>query len=138
MPNPDPQPRITGLDHLVLTVREIPATIAFYSEVLGLEPLQFDGGRVGLQAGDQKINLHPAGGEYVPHAARPSPGSADFCLRCATDVDEVAASIRRRGVAIEHGPADKVGARAPLRSIYVRDPDGNLVEIANERPAPGR
>jgi catechol 2,3-dioxygenase-like lactoylglutathione lyase family enzyme len=71
-------PAITGLDHIVLTVKDVEATISFYSDVLGLEPLSFAGGRRALQAGDQKINLHHAGAEYVPHAIVPSPGSADF------------------------------------------------------------
>lgn len=127
------EPHITGLDHLVLTVRDVDATLAFYTEVLGLQPLTFADGRRGLQAGDQKINLHLAGAEYDPHAATPSPGSADFCLRCTTDVAEVADLLRSRGVDVELGPVPKVGARAPLRSIYFRDPDGNLVEIANEQ-----
>ena len=132
------RPEVRGLDHLVLTVADVDATIRFYHGVLGLEPLEFAGGRRGLQVGEQKINLHQAGAEFHPHAGRPTPGSGDFCLIVGRDVDELAVELQRRGVAVEVGPVAKVGAKAALRSIYVRDPDGNLVELANEvePPAP--
>ena len=127
-----PDPRVRGIDHVVLTVQDVDATVRFYVDVLALEPLEFAGGRRGVRAGDQKINLHQAGAEFDPHAARPTRGSGDLCLIVEADVDEVAASLERRGIPVEVGPVDKVGARAPLRSIYIRDPDGNLVELANE------
>ena len=126
-------PRVRGIDHLVLTVADVDATMRFYVDVLGLEPLEFAGGRRGVRAGDQKINLHQAGGEYDPHARQPTGGSGDFCLLVETDVDEIATFLGEVGVPVEVGPVPKVGAKAALRSIYIRDPDGNLVELANER-----
>ncbi|WP_420826261.1 VOC family protein [Egibacter rhizosphaerae] len=119
---------------MVLTCADVEATTRWYAEVLGLEPITFAGGRRGLAVGEHKINLHQAGSEYVPHAAAPTPGGADFCLRVAADVERLAEEFAARGVIVELGPVDKVGAQAPLRSIYLRDPDGNLVELANERP----
>ncbi len=125
-------PHVRGIDHLVLTVADVDATMRFYVDVLGLEPLEFAGGRRGIRAGDQKINLHQAGREYDPHARLPTRGAGDFCLLVETDVDEIATFLDEVGVPVEVGPVPKVGAKAALRSIYIRDPDGNLVELANE------
>lgn len=122
---------ITGLDHLVLTVRSVEATLAFYRDALGLEGVAFKG-RFALQLGDQKINLHQAGAEFSPHARAPTPGSGDLCLLSDEPVEAVAARLEAQGIVIEEGPVPRTGARFPLRSIYFRDPDGNLVEVANE------
>lgn len=121
---------IHGLDHIVLTVRDVAATATFYARVLGPRVETDADGRTALQFGPQKINLHPAEAEYVPHAAAPTPGSGDLCFLTREPVEAVAARLRRDGVAVEVGPVPQTGARGPMTSIYVRDPDGNLVEIA--------
>lgn len=120
---------ITGLDHLVLTVADIDATCNFYCGILGMTQETFAGGRTGLSFGAQKINLHKAGAEYVPHAERPVAGSGDFCL-IVESVAEAQARLKEHDIAIEVGPTEKVGARGRLMSVYCRDPDGNLVELA--------
>lgn len=125
--------RLGRLDHLVLTVRDLERTIRFYADVLGMEPITFGDGRRALRFGDQKINLHQAGREFEPKAARPVPGSADLCFTTATPLAEVVSDLGRAGLTIELGPVRRTGARAELESIYLRDPDGNLIEIANER-----
>lgn len=122
---------IERLDHLVLTATDLHATIDFYSKVLGMQPVEFQGGRMALQFGDQKINLHQAGSEFEPKAQRPTPGSLDLCFVASAGSADVVAHLQDRGVAIELGPVDRIGARGAMRSIYLRDPDGNLVEIAS-------
>jgi catechol 2,3-dioxygenase-like lactoylglutathione lyase family enzyme len=121
--------RIRALDHLVLTVADPAATVAFY-ERLGMRREIFGEGRLALRFGDQKINLHTAGAEFDPHAARPEPGSADFCLLVDGALDDVERELRAAGIGIELGPVERTGATRPLRSLYVRDPDGNLVELS--------
>lgn len=124
--------RVDRLDHIVLTVRSIEETVAFYERVLGMRGELFGGGRVGLAFGEQKINLHLAGQEFNPHAGTPVPGSADFCLTTTLPIAEVMEHLAAQGVELLMGPVLKVGARAALRSVYFRDPSGNLVEVANE------
>jgi catechol 2,3-dioxygenase-like lactoylglutathione lyase family enzyme len=123
--------RITGLDHLVLTVADVDETIRFYQRALGLEAVTFGAGRRALAFGPSKINLHQAGQEFTPHAARPIPGSADLCLVTTTPLDQVVAQLTRAGVDVEEGPVPRTGARGPMTSVYFRDPDDNLIEIAN-------
>lgn len=123
---------VTRIDHVVLTVRDIEVAIAWYERVLGMRAITFGDGRRALAFGDQKLNLHQAGSEFAPHAATPSPGSADLCFTTETPLEVVIAHLRSAAVDIEAGPVAKTGARGPLRSVYVRDPDANLVEIANE------
>lgn len=120
------------IDHVVLTVRDIDRTVDFYTRALGMRAITFGDGRRGLAFGDQKLNLHQAGREFEPKARVPTPGSVDLCLVTDAPLDDVRERLGALGIAIEVGPVAKVGARAPLRSIYVRDPDGNLIEIANE------
>jgi len=120
--------RIRSLDHLVLTVADIDATVRFY-ESLGMRREVFEDGRVALRFGDQKLNLHKAGAELAPHAAHPARGSADLCF-LVDDLDEVADSLSRSGVTVELGPVARTGATAALMSLYIRDPDGNLVELS--------
>jgi len=120
------------LDHFVLTVRSIEDTVAFYRRAIGLEAVTFGDGRRAIQIGEQKVNLHEAGHELEPKASRPTPGSGDFCIVTNEPLEAVIARLSRLGIAIEEGPVARTGAMAPLRSIYVRDPDGNLVEIANQ------
>lgn len=127
--------RITHLDHLVLTVREIDATVRFYTGILGMRRETFGEGRVALCFGTQKINLHRAGHEFDPKAARPAPGSADLCLIVDTPLGEAMDEVRRYGVAIESGPAPRTGAQGAMTSFYLRDPDENLIEIASYAPA---
>lgn len=122
--------RIERLDHLVLTVADVAATCAFYRRVLGMETVTFGAGRKALVFGEQKINLHPAGREFEPKAMRPTPGSADLCLLAATPLVAVAAHLAACGVDIEEGPVARTGAVGPITSLYFRDPDGNLIEVA--------
>lgn len=122
---------IDRLDHLVLTVADIDATCAFYGRVLGMERVTFAGGRTALSFGNQKINLHPAGNEYEPKAETPMPGSGDLCFITETPLDTVMAHLGACGVEIIEGPAMKTGAVGAIRSVYFRDPDGNLIEVSN-------
>ena len=122
---------ITDLDHLVLTVGDLDATVRFYVEGLGMRLETFDAGRKALHFGDRKINLHLAGHEFEPKADRPTPGSADLCFVTAMPVAAVATHLKEFGCTVIEGPVARAGATGRLRSIYVRDPDGNLIEIAN-------
>jgi catechol 2,3-dioxygenase-like lactoylglutathione lyase family enzyme len=122
---------VLGMDHLVLTVASIERTVAFYTEVLGMRAATFGDGRRALHFGDQKFNLHEAGHEFEPKAARPVPGSVDICLVVATPIDEVVALLAERNVPVVEGPVDRTGARGKIRSVYLRDPDDNLIELAN-------
>jgi catechol 2,3-dioxygenase-like lactoylglutathione lyase family enzyme len=122
---------IDGIDHFVLTVASVQETSRFYERVLGMTTVSFGDGRKALAFGSQKINLHLAGREFVPHAQRPVPGSADFCLITSLPLDECIAHVRAQGVTILLGPVDRTGATGKLRSFYFRDPDQNLVEVAN-------
>ena len=123
--------RVERLDHLVLTVADIDASCAFYQRVLGMQVVTFGHGRQALAFGQQKINLHRHGAELEPKALRPTPGSADLCLIVSTPLVEVIAHLQRCGVAIEEGPVPRTGATGPLLSVYIRDPDRNLIELAN-------
>lgn len=124
--------KVRRIDHVVLTVADVDRTLAYYERVLGMTAVSFGDGRRALAFGDQKLNLHQAGREFEPKALRPTPGAIDLCLVTDVPLDQVAAHLRSESVAIEHGPVDKVGARGPLRSLYFRDPDGNLIEVSNE------
>ena len=123
--------KIDGLDHLVLTVADIGKTCEFYGHVLGMEVVTFGADRKALAFGAQKINLHQRGKEFAPKAAFPTPGSADLCFLTDVPLEDVAAHIRSCGIAIEEGPVRRTGATGPILSLYARDPDGNLIEIAN-------
>ena len=121
--------RIASIDHLVLTVSDPEATVAFY-ERLGMRREEFGDGRIALRFGNQKLNLHRAGNTIQPHARRPTPGSVDICLLVEGTLDEVERELERAGVVFELGPVPRTGATGPLRSLYLRDPDGNLVELS--------
>ncbi len=128
--------KIDRIDHIVLTVRDIPVTCEFYSRVLGMEVVTFGKGRVALQFGRQKINLHESGKEFEPKALRPTPGSGDLCFITDLPLEQVIARVRACGIEILEGPVGRTGALGPIESIYLRDPDGNLIEISNYgRPA---
>ncbi|MGV6876684.1 VOC family protein [Pseudochelatococcus sp. B33] len=122
---------IDRLDHLVLTVADIERTCAFYHDLLGFNIVTFGQGRKALTFGGQKFNLHQSGKEFEPRAAHPTPGSADLCLITETPLDEVVAQLARAGIEIEEGPVPRTGATGAIESIYIRDPDLNLIEIAN-------
>ena len=122
---------IDRIDHVVLTVQNIEATCAFYARVLGMRPLTFAGNRKALAFGRQKFNLHEAGREFEPKAARPTPGSIDLCLITSTPLAYVVAHLQGCGVDIIEGPVAKTGATGPIRSVYFRDPDHNLIEVSN-------
>ena len=124
--------KVHAIDHVVLTVRDVDRTLSFYQRALGMTPVSFGEGRRALAFGDQKLNLHQAGREFEPKAAAPTPGAIDLCLLTDEPLERVISHLRDAGVVIELGPVAKTGARLPLRSIYFRDPDGNLIEVANE------
>jgi catechol 2,3-dioxygenase-like lactoylglutathione lyase family enzyme len=127
------------LDHLVLTVRDLARTIAFYTAALGMEEQTFGGGagpaRKALRFGRSKLNLHEAGREFEPKAAAPAPGTADLCFVTETPLAEVMAHLEACGVPLLLPPSPRTGALGPIQSVYLRDPDGNLIEISNY-PAP--
>jgi catechol 2,3-dioxygenase-like lactoylglutathione lyase family enzyme len=123
--------RIDRLDHLVLTVADVGRTVEFYQRVLGMEPVTFGDGRRALAFGNSKINLHQSGREFEPKAARPTPGSADVCLISADPLADVCAHLAEQAVAVEEGPVLRTGATGTIESVYIRDPDGNLIEISN-------
>lgn len=128
--------KIERLDHLVLTVRDVDATCAFYERVLGMRAITFGAGRRALRFGRQKINLHLAGRELDPKARVPTPGSGDLCFITKTLIAEVVEHLRRCGVEIVEMPSPRTGALGPILSVYFRDPDGNLLEVSNEtKPA---
>ncbi len=117
------------LDHVVLTVANIDATVDFYTEVLGMDLIKVDG-RKALAFGIQQINLHQRGHEFEPKAAHPTPGSADLCFLTTTSLETVMEYLKEQKVHIEAGPVERDGAIGKLRSIYLRDPDRNLIEIS--------
>mgnify|MGYP001396360209 CR=1 FL=1 len=122
---------LSQLDHLVLTVRDIDASIQFYSQALGMQAVSFGQGRRALSFGAQKINLHQAGKEFEPKAEHPTPGSADLCFLTDVPLDAVIAHLNACGVHIIEGPVQRTGATQPIMSVYVRDPDNNLIEVSN-------
>ncbi|MBW1605902.1 VOC family protein [Lactobacillus sp. Sy-1] len=123
---------IDHVDHFVLTVQDIEKSCQFYHEVLGMEVVEFaNGNRRALRFGSMKINLHQTDHEFEPKAAVPTPGSGDFCLITKTAIKDVIATLKQKQIPIIEGPETKHGAMGPIESIYLRDPDNNLVEIAN-------
>ena len=122
---------ITGLDHLVITVHDLAASLAFYTRVLGMEAVTYGDNRHALRFGTQKINLHEAGAELEPRALRPLCGSADLCLVTSDPLDTLRHHVQSCGVEIVLGPVTREGARGEMTSIYFRDPDGNLIEVAS-------
>nr|WP_322940826.1 VOC family protein [Pseudomonas sp. s4] len=121
---------IDRLDHLVLTVADIEATVAFYQRVLGMRHEHFGAGRSALLFGQQKFNLHQAGREFEPKARKPTPGAIDLCLITRWPLARVLAHLAEQGVTVEEGPVARTGATGPIESVYFRDPDGNLIEVS--------
>ncbi|MGD8640755.1 MAG: VOC family protein [Gammaproteobacteria bacterium] len=124
--------KVTYIDHIVLTVHDIDATVAFYESVLGMTAESFGNGRIALKFGNQKINLHEYGHEFEPKAGNPLPGSQDLCFITEMPLQDAMDHVKDQGVAVLEGPVQRTGARGPIMSFYFRDPDGNLVEIAND------
>jgi catechol 2,3-dioxygenase-like lactoylglutathione lyase family enzyme len=122
--------QVQSLDHLVLTVADVEASAIFYARVLGMQRVIFGEGRTALQFGNQKINLHSAVAPLQPHALRPVAGSADLCFVTQLMLAEWLQHLAACGVAVEAGPVARSGALGPMTSLYFRDPDGNLIEIA--------
>jgi catechol 2,3-dioxygenase-like lactoylglutathione lyase family enzyme len=123
--------RIDRIDHLVLTVEDIDRTIAFYVGVLGMTETTFRSDRKALTFGTSKINLHERGREHEPKAHTPTPGSADLCLIVDEPLETVVSELNAAGIPIEEGPVERTGARGPIISVYIRDPDANLIELSN-------
>ncbi|NND48642.1 MAG: VOC family protein [Rhizobiales bacterium] len=118
---------ISHIDHLVITVRDIERSIAFYSRVLGMEPVTFGDHRRAMRFGSQKINLHTLGQETRNNAGI---GSADICLIANQPLEEVIAVLERENVTIIDGPGERAGASGTIMSVYFNDPDGNLIEVS--------
>ena len=121
---------IGSIDHIVLTTRDLDKCLAFYTGALGMTLERFGAGRIALRFGTQKINVHPPGFEAGIKARYPTPGSLDLCFLAACPLEQVIERLQAHGVALELAPSLRTGARFALRSVYVRDPDDNLVEIS--------
>jgi catechol 2,3-dioxygenase-like lactoylglutathione lyase family enzyme len=127
---------IDHVDHIVLTTRDLPGCMRFYCDVLGMKAEKFEtpqGIRLALKFGNQKINVHEWGREFTPRAHVAAPGTLDLCFIASVPLEEVVKRLEQGGIGILEGPVAKTGATGPIRSVYVRDPDLNLVEIS--RPA---
>jgi len=122
--------KISHLDHLVLTVADIPTTTNFYEKVLGMKAISFGVGRIALEFGNQKINLHQLGNEFEPKAQNVRSGSADLCFISEIDLSDAMEHVRSQGVTIMEGPVKRTGAQGSITSFYFRDPDGNLIEVS--------
>ena len=121
---------IASLDHLVLTTRDLDKCVEFYTQALGMTLERFGEGRLALRFGNQKINLHLSGHEFEPKAATPTPGALDLCFLVDRPLSEVIARLEAQSVPVIEGPVRRTGACSPLESVYVRDPDGNLIELS--------
>ena len=124
---------IDHIDHIVLTTRDKAACIRFYTEILGMKLVTFrtpTEERLAFSFGEQKINLHEWGREFEPRAHVAVPGSLDLCFIASVPLEQVMATFQKRGIRIVEGPVKKTGAVGPIRSVYVRDPDLNLVEVS--------
>jgi catechol 2,3-dioxygenase-like lactoylglutathione lyase family enzyme len=130
-------PLIDHLDHLVLTCVDLDATRHFYMEVMGMQLETFGGGRIAFRFGNQKINIHIRGKEFEPKAHLPVPGALDLCFIAAVPLDEVITHLAAVNWPIVEGPVERTGATQKIRSVYVRDPDFNLIEISELLQASG-
>ena len=122
--------QIKNIDHFVLTVASIDKTCSFYEKVLGMKVEIFGAGRKALMFGNQKINLHEVGKEFEPKADKPTNGSGDFCLISEIPLEEVISHLKACEVEVEDGPVSRTGACGPITSVYLRDPDLNLIEVS--------
>ena len=123
---------IKSIDHVVLTTGDLHRCLDFYTRVLGMTVEHYGKGRIALRFGDHKFNVHPPGFEAGIKARTPTPGSLDLCFLSERPLDEVIARLKQESVAIEEGPVNRTGARFTIRSVYIRDPDGNLIEISEK------
>ena len=121
---------IDHLDHIVLTTKDKTRCIAFYVDLLGMRLETFGEGRIAFKFGQQKINLHEYGKEFLPKAQVPTPGSLDLCFIASVPLEKVIARLEEKNWPIEEGPVIRTGAMYKIRSIYLRDPDQNLIEIS--------
>ena len=121
---------IKSIDHIVLATRDLERCLDFYTRVLGMTLERYGEGRIALRFGEHKFNVHPPGFEAGIKARTPTPGSLDLCFLADRPLEEVIARLEANRVAIEEGPVKRTGARFTIRSVYVRDPDGNLIEIS--------
>jgi catechol 2,3-dioxygenase-like lactoylglutathione lyase family enzyme len=122
--------KVNNIDHLVLTVKDIKSSCAFYTRVLGMKEVTFEGERKAVIFGDQKLNFHQQGEEFGPKALRPTPGAIDLCFVTSDPLPEVISHLRACGVEIIAGPVERTGALGPITSVYFRDPDQNLIEVS--------
>ena len=121
---------IGKIDHVVLTTRDLDRCLDFYTRVLGMRVERYGANRIALRFGDHKFNVHPPGFDASIKARIPTPGSLDFCFLADRPLDEVIAHLKQQSIPIEEGPVNRTGARFTIRSVYIRDPDGNLIEIS--------
>jgi catechol 2,3-dioxygenase-like lactoylglutathione lyase family enzyme len=122
--------KLLGLDHVVLTVKDLEVTVDFYTRVLGMRVSVSPGGPLAVRFGNQKINLHELGSEFQPNARRAVPGAGDLCLITEQPIEAVVSHLEECEVEILEGPVARMGALGPMTSVYFRDPDGNLLEVA--------
>ena len=123
---------VDRIDHVVLNVTSVEISAAWYQRVLGMEREEYGGkNRTALRFGAQKINLHEVGSEVSPHASVARPGALDLCFVIAVGPEDAVAQLHACGVSIERGPVTRIGALGDIMSVYCRDPDGNLVELAS-------
>lgn len=125
------------IDHIVLTVEDINKTISFYTDILEMNLVEFtpigaSKPRFALQFGNQKINIHQAQLPFKPHAKNPTCGSVDICFLSDVSIYSWIETFKKHSIIIEDGPIQRSGACGPIVSLYLRDPDGNLIEIANQ------
>ena len=121
---------LASVDHIVLTTRDLERCLDFYTRVLGMTLARYGEGRIALEFGPHKFNVHPPGFDAGIKARVPTPGSLDLCFLAAVPLEQVIARLKSCDVPIEEGPSVRTGARFPIRSVYVRDPDGNLIELS--------
>ena len=126
---------IRTFDHVVITTRDLDRCLDFYTRGLGMRVERFGNNRIALRFGDHKFNVHPPGYDAGIKASVPTPGSLDLCFLADRPLDEVIAHLKKEKIAIEEGPVVRTGARFPIRSVYVRDPDENLIEISEKHDA---
>jgi len=123
---------VDRIDHIVMVCKDLQVTAGWYQRVLGMEREEYGGkNRTALRFGAQKINLHEVGHEVLPHAQLAKPGTLDFCLVVAVRPEDTIGHLHSCGVSIEHGPVSRIGALGDIMSVYCRDPDGNLIELAS-------
>lgn len=123
---------IGSIDHIVLTTGNLERCLDFYTRVLGMRLERYGANRLALKFGEHKFNVHPPGFDAGIKARLPTPGSLDLCFLADRPLEEVIAHLARENVPIEEGPVNRTGARFTIRSVYVRDPDGNLIEISEK------